>query len=91
MENKDFKTSDTQIVARIIKQYIMTHQGCTSKEINHFLASHNFGLRTDYTSYKIGKLIHYCTSRRNHAYLWFKNSVIIEKRYGMNVYFVKEK
>lgn len=90
MENKELKTSDAQIVARLIKYYIMSHQGCTSKDINHFLAAHNFGIKTDYTSYKIGKLIRYCTMRGNYAYSWFRNSVIIEKKYGMNVYFVKE-
>jgi len=84
-------TIDQQIILRLIKYYILNHQGCSSKDIKQFLAGYDWGLKKDFTSYEIGKLIMKCvSSKRNDAFVWFRKSVVIEKKYGNNVYFVKE-
>ena len=88
--NKKNNVKDKQIVARLIKYFIMTHQGCKSNDISRFLASHKFGIKSDYTSYQIAKLIKMFLDKHNDGYSWFRNSVFIEKKYGKYVYFVKE-
>ena len=83
--------SDVPSVARLIKYFIMNNQGCTSKDISEFLISHDWGIRADYSSYKVGKLINNLLHKRNNSYVWFRRCVYVEKNgVGCNVYFVKE-
>lgn len=90
MSEKEEKIKDKQIVARLIKMYIMNHQGCKSNDISRFLASHKFGLKQGYTAHQIAQLIKMFLDKHNDGYAWFRNSVYIEKKYGKNnVYFVK--
>ena len=89
-ENSKEKVKDRQIVARLIEYFIMTHQGCKSNDISRFLASHKFGIKSDYTSYQIAKLIRIFLDKHNDGYSWFRNSVFIEKKCGKNIYFAKE-
>lgn len=76
---------EDKIVARLVKNYIMTHQGCTSKQISQFLLMNDFGLKADYTALNIARLIKYFLTCK--GYDWFK-VIRVEKKNARNVYFI---
>jgi len=60
MVKKGIGSKDDLAMMKLIKLYILTHQGCTSKDISSFFQKHRFGIKADYMPKDITHLIkHY--------------------------------
>lgn len=82
------RIQEKTIVAKLIKAYIISHQGCTAKEIWGWLCVHDFGLQSEYGLSKISRLIRdYRVLRETKdGFNWF--NVNIDKTSNPSKYYV---
>ena len=74
-------------MAKLIKLYIITHQGCTSKDISVFFQKHKFGINSNYMPRDITHVIKHYMSISNCK--WFDSVEIKKDNYNKLRFYVK--